>query len=468
MSRDDSTGTGPNGIEPPGDCGEARYQPGFDVPAAHFTPWVVGVPPALCHDSAMFNTLPIAIGLRYTRAKRRNHFISFISVVSMVGLVLGVTALITVLSVMNGFERELRERILGMASHATIQSFDGSLRDWQPLLEQVEAVDPRVLAAAPYVSGEAMLSAFGNISGALIRGIEPQAEQRVARIGEHMIRGSLEDLEAGAFRVVLGNELAAQLGARVGDSIVLMAPQASVTPAGVLPRMRRFQVSGLFEVGMYEYDRGSAFIHLDDARAVFQTGEGVTGLRLQLSDMMQAGSISREVARSLDGIFRVSDWTQQHANLFRAIQMEKVVMFIILSLIVAVAAFNIVSTLVMLVTDKQSDIAILRTLGLKPSAVMLVFVVQGVVIGTVGVALGVLGGVTLAQNIDVVVPFIERLFGTQFLSAEVYYINELPSELRAEDILRVSGIAFLLTLLATLFPAWRASRTRPAEALRYE
>ncbi len=424
--------------------------------------------PPLWHDSGMFKPLPIAIGLRYTRAKRRNHFISFISVVSMIGLVLGVTALITVLSVMNGFERELRERILGMASHATIQAYDGSLRDWEMLSRRVEHADPRVEAVAPYVAGEAMFSAFGNISGALVRGIDPEAEQRVARIGEHMIRGSLDALQAGAFRVVLGNELALQLGLRVGDTVVLMAPQASVTPAGVLPRMRRFEVAGLFEVGMYEFDRGTAFIHLDDARAVFQTGEGVTGLRLRLTDLMQAGLVSRDVANSLDGLFRVSDWTREHANLFRAIQMEKVVMFIILSLIVAVAAFNIVSTLVMLVTDKQSDIAILRTLGLKPSAVMLVFIVQGVVIGTVGVLLGVIGGVSLALNIDVVVPFIERVTGTQFLAADVYYISDLPSELRLEDVMRISGLAFVLTLLATLFPAWRAARTRPAEALRYE
>jgi len=416
----------------------------------------------------MFKPLPLAIGLRYTRAKRRNHFISFISVVSMIGLVLGVTALITVLSVMNGFERELRERILGMASHATIQSFEGSLRNWEGLSERVEASHPRVLAAAPYVAGEAMLSAFGNISGALIRGIEPDSEQRVARISEHMVRGSLQNLESGTFKIILGVELAAQLGARVGDSIVLMAPQASVSPAGVVPRMRRFVVTGMFEVGMYEYDRGTAFIHLDDARALFQTGEGVTGLRLRLDDLMQAGPVGREVARSLEGVFRVTDWTQQHANLFRAIQMEKVVMFIILSLIVAVAAFNIVSTLVMLVTDKQSDIAILRTLGLTPSGVMLVFMVQGVVIGLVGITLGVVGGVSLALNIDVVVPLIERLTGTEFLSADVYYINELPSDLRVEDVIRISGLAFLLTVLATLFPAWLASRTRPAEALRYE
>lgn len=416
----------------------------------------------------MFKPLSLAIGLRYTRAKRRNHFISFISVVSMIGLILGVTALITVLSVMNGFERELRERILGMASHATIQAFDGSLRHWEPISAQVEAGDPRVVAAAPYVTGEAMLSAYGNISGAMVRGIVPAMEVRVARIAEHIVRGDLDALQAGGFRIVLGQELAWQLGVSVGDHVVLMAPQASVTPAGVLPRMRRFEVAGVFEVGMFEFDRGTAFIHLDDARIIFQTGEGVTGIRLKLEDLMQAGRVSREVAQSLDGLFRVSDWTQQHANLFRAIQMEKMVMFIILSLIVAVAAFNIVSTLVMLVTDKQSDIAILRTLGLSPGGVMLVFMVQGIVIGVVGIILGVIGGVSLALHIDVVVPWIEHLTGAEILAADVYYISELPSELRAADVLRISGLALVLTVLATLFPAWRAARTRPAEALRYE
>lgn len=416
----------------------------------------------------MFRPLPLAIGLRYTRAKRRNHFISFISVVSILGLVLGVMALITVLSVMNGFERELRDRILGMASHATIQDVNGGVRNWQSLKEQVETIDERVLAAAPYVQGEAMLSATGNISGALIRGVDPEAEERVARIGEHMTQGRLGELEPGAYRIVLGRELAAELRVRVGDSLILMAPQASVSPAGVMPRMRRFEVAGIFEVGMYEYDRGTAFIHLQDAQAVFQTGENVTGLRLRLTDMMRAGVVSREVAGQLDGLFRVSDWTRQHANLFRAIQIEKMVMFIILSLIVAVAAFNIVSTLIMLVTDKQGDIAILRTLGLSPSGVMLVFVVQGVVIGAIGILLGSVAGVALALNIDVVVPFIERAMGIEFLAADVYYISDLPSELKASDVFRVGGIAFLLTVVATLFPAWRAARTQPAEALRHD
>ena len=416
----------------------------------------------------MFRPLTVAIGLRYTRAKRRNHFISFISVVSIIGLILGVMALITVLSVMNGFERELRERILGMASHATIQEADGGLQDWESLQKRVTDIDKRVLAAAPYVQGEAMLSARGEISGGLIRGIEPAAEEQVAQIGEHMTQGRLSALEPGRYRIVLGRELAAQLRVRPGDSLILMAPQASVSPAGVMPRMRRFEVAGLFEVGMYEYDRGTAFIHLDDARAVFQTGEGVTGLRLRVDDMMRAGVISRDVAGELGGLFRVQDWTRQHANLFRAIQMEKMVMFIILSLIVAVAAFNIVSTLIMLVTDKQADIAILRTLGLSPAGVMVVFVVQGVVIGTIGILLGSAAGVALAMNIDVVVPFIERVAGIEFLAADVYYISDLPSELRASDVVRVAGLGFLLTVLATLFPAWRAARTQPAEALRYD
>ncbi|WP_017942269.1 MULTISPECIES: lipoprotein-releasing ABC transporter permease subunit [unclassified Thioalkalivibrio] len=416
----------------------------------------------------MFRPLTLAIGLRYTRAKRRNHFISFISVVSIIGLVLGVMALITVLSVMNGFERELRERILGMASHATISEANGGLRDWQRLQRAAPEIDDRVVAAAPYVQGEAMLSARGNISGALIRGVEPEAEERVARIGEHMLQGELGSLEAGRYRVVLGRELAAELRVRVGDSIILMAPQASVSPAGVMPRMRRFEVSGLFEVGMYEYDRGTAFIHLEDAQAVFQMGEQVTGLRLRLTDMMEAGVVARDVAAQLDGLFRVSDWTRQHANLFRAIQMEKMVMFIILSLIVAVAAFNIVSTLIMLVTDKQGDIAILRTLGLSPAGIMVIFMVQGVVIGAIGILLGTLAGVSLAANIDVVVPFIERVSGVEFLSAEVYYISDLPSELKLSDVLRVGILGFLLTVVATLFPAWRAARTQPAEALRYD
>lgn len=416
----------------------------------------------------MFTPLPIAIGLRYTRAKRRNHFISFISLVSILGVALGVAALITVLSVMNGFEIEVRERILGMTAHATIQRFDGSMTEWQELSRQVEAADPRILAAAPYVSGEAMASLGGQMSGVLVRGVQPDQEERVSRIADHMTRGQLSDLQPGEFQIILGLELAHHLRARIGDQILLLAPQATVSPAGVLPRMRRFEVIGFFEVGMYEYDRNTALLQIDDARLFFQTGEGVTGLRLRLTDLMLAGRVSREVARTLPGHYGVNDWTQQHANLFRAIQMEKLIMFIILSLIIAVAAFNIVSMLIMLVTDKQADIAILRTLGLTPAAVMGVFMVQGIVIGLIGIALGIAGGVLLATHIDSIVPWIEQLAGIEFLAADVYYINELPSDLRLSDVTRIATLGFILTVLATLFPAWRASRTQPAEALRHE
>ena len=420
------------------------------------------------HSFRMFRPLSVAIGLRYTRAKRRNHFISFISVVSILGLMLGVMALIVVLSVMNGFEKELRERILGMASHATLEESRRALSDWENVKERVLEADERVLAAAPYIQREAMLSARNRISGGMIRGVEPELELDVAPIGEHVKEGSLEQLEAGGYGIILGRELAAELQVRVGESLILMAPQASVSPAGVMPRMRRFEVIGLFEVGMYEYDRGTAFIHLEDAQAVFQMGDQVTGLRLRLTDMMQAGRISQDLSRELNGAYFISDWTRQHANLFRAIQIEKIMMFIILSLIVAVAAFNIVSTLIMLVTDKQGDIAILRTLGMSPSGIMAVFVVQGMVIGVLGILLGTAAGVTLALNIDVLVPFIEQATGVEFLSADVYYISDLPSELDPADVMRVGGVAFLLTILATLFPAWRAARIQPAEALRHD
>jgi len=424
-------------------------------------------PLRLCFNPRMFRPLELFIGLRYTRAKRRNHFISFISLISMLGIALGVTALITVLSVMNGFEKELRERILGMVSHATISDFSGRLEDWQSLSARI-ADEPRVLGRAPYIQAEGMLSAQGQVSGALIRGVLPELEKDVSQVGEHIKFGSMEALRSGAYGVVLGKELAASLGAGMGDRVTLITPQASVTPAGVMPRLRRLQVVGIFEVGMYEYDRGTAFMHLEDTARVFQYEDAVTGLRLRMDDMMRAPFIARDVAGNLGGRYWVNDWTRQHANFFRAVKTEKTVMFIILSLIVAVAAFNIVSTLVMVVTDKQADIAILRTLGLSPASVMAVFMVQGTVIGLVGTALGVLGGVTLALNVETIVPVIEQMLGTQFLPADVYYISDLPSELVLYDVIRVGGLAFLLTAVATIYPAWRASRTQPAEALRYE
>lgn len=415
----------------------------------------------------MFRPLELYIGFKYTRAKRRNHFISFISLTSMLGIALGVTALITVLSVMNGFERELRERILGMVSHATISEFGGKLQNWQNLAAKA-GQHARVIGVAPYIQAEGMLSTGQQVSGVLLRGILPDWEAEVADVGEHIVFGALEDLQSGGFGIVLGAELAAILGAGVGDRITLVTPQAAVTPVGVLPRLRRLTVVGIFEIGMYEYDRGTAFLHLDDAQALYQMGEHVSGLRLKLDDMMQAPAIAREVASSLPGYHWVNDWTRQHANFFKAVQTEKLVMFIILSLIVAVAAFNIVSTLVMVVTDKQADIAILRTLGLTPASVMLVFMVQGTLIGLIGTILGVLGGMGLALNVEVIVAGIEQLFNVQFLPPDVYYISRFPSELNSLDVIRVASLAFILTIIATLYPAFRAARTHPAQALRYE
>lgn len=415
----------------------------------------------------MFRPLELFIGLRYTRAKRRNHFISFISLISMVGIMLGVMALITVLSVMNGFEKELRERILGMVSHATISEFSGRLGDWEGVAAQLTD-QPRVLGSAPYVQAEGMLSGNGLVSGAMVRGIVPERERTVSRVADQVRFGSMDRLQDGAYGIVLGKELAAALGAGVGDRVTLVTPQASVTPAGVMPRIRRLEVVGVFEVGMYEYDRSTAFVHLDDARRIFQMGDEITGLRLRMDDLMRAPLIARQVAADLGGSYWVSDWTRQHANFFRAVRTEKTVMFIILSLIVAVAAFNIVSTLVMVVTDKQADIAILRTLGLSPASVMGVFMVQGTLIGFIGTTVGVILGVLLALNVETIVPAIEQLLGYQFLAPDVYYISDLPSELRTFDVVRVGSLAFAVTVLATLYPAWRASRTQPAEALRYE
>lgn len=415
----------------------------------------------------MFKPLPLFIGLRYTRAKRRNHFISFISLISIMGITLGVMALITVLSVMNGFEQELRTKILGMASHVKVAQWDGKLANWEDLQRRVKE-HPQVVGSAPLVSFEGMMNQGEVVSGALFTGIDPAEEPQVSDIHMHMESGSLADLTPGGFNIILGADLASTMGVGVGDKVTVITPQATVTPAGVLPRLKRFTVSGLFSVGMYEYDRSTAFVHIQDAGRLFSMGDDVSGLRLKLSDLFRAPQVSHELNQMLGGDFWITDWTQRHANFFKAVRTEKNVMFIILMLIVAVAAFNIVSTLVMLVTDKQPDIAILRTLGLTPSQVMGVFMVQGVVIGLLGTLLGVLLGVLLASNIDVVVPAIERLFNTQFLAADVYNISELPSDLRWADVVKIAIVSFGLTIVATLYPSWQASRTQPAEALRYE
>ncbi|MEE8428590.1 MAG: lipoprotein-releasing ABC transporter permease subunit [Gammaproteobacteria bacterium] len=415
----------------------------------------------------MFQPLAVCIGLRYTRAKRRNHFISFISLVSMSGIALGITALITVLSVMNGFEQELRDRILSMTSHATIQGVEGPLADWQDIAATARE-EGRVVGVAPFVRGETMLVHDQQVSGAMIRGILPELEPEVSEVGEHMQDGQLRDLRAGEYGIILGQELAWSLDVDVGQQITVVSPQANLSPAGLLPRLRRFTVTVIFSIGMYEYDRGVALVHLDDAARLFRLGDGVSGIRLRLEDLFEAPQVARKLAAGLPGPHRVTDWTHEHANFFRAVRTEKRVMFVILALIVAVAAFNIVSTLVMVVTDKQSDIAILRTLGVSPRFIMIVFIIQGLVIGIFGTVVGIIGGVALALNVETIVPALERLFNVQFLAAEVYYISDLPSRLNWNDVWRVAGVAFLLTLVATLYPAWRASRTQPAEALRYE
>ena len=410
----------------------------------------------------------LAVGLRYTRARKgsgRNAFISFIALTSMAGIALGVAALIVVLSVMNGFQQELRTRILSVASHIEIRGF--------PEIKDVAAVEaaarknPRVVATAPYVLGQTMLSSGDANRGALIRGIDPAREDGVADIGRSMRRGTLASLTPGSFNVVLGAELARALGLRVGDSVVAITPQGTVTPAGTLPRLKTFTVSGIFEVGMFEFDSGLALVNIEDAQKLYRL-TNPSGVRLKLDDMFAAPRVAMELLSVLPIDADVRDWTRNHANFFRAVAIEKRVMFIILTLIVAVAAFNIVSAQVMLVTDKRADIAILRTLGAAPSSVMAIFMIQGALIGFIGTAIGVIGGVLLALNVETVVPAIERAFSIQFLDKSVYYISDLPSDLQRGDVITIASIALVLALVATIYPSWRAARVNPADALRYE
>jgi lipoprotein-releasing system permease protein len=415
----------------------------------------------------MLTPYELFVGLRYTRAKRRNHFISFISITSMAGIALGVAALIVVLSVMNGFQKELRVRILGVASHIQIGGLDGNLKGWPQVAEQASR-NPEVLASAPYVMAQGLLSYRQTVQGSLVRGVLPGEENKVADIGAHMKTGSLADLEAGKFRIVLGRELALSVGARVGDKVVLIAPQGQITPAGILPRLKQFEVAGIFEVGMFEYDSGLALIHLEDAQKLYRLDTSVSGVRLKLRDLFAAPRVSRELSETLSAEVHVTDWTRSHANFFRAVQIEKRVMFIILLLIVAVAAFNIVSTLVMAVTDKRADIAILRTLGAAPGDIMKIFIIQGALIGMVGTLIGVAAGVVIALNVDVVVPAIEQAFGFQFLAKDVYYISDLPSDLQLWDVMVIGLTSLVLSLAATLYPSFKAARINPAEALRYE
>jgi lipoprotein-releasing system permease protein len=416
----------------------------------------------------MFRPLALCIGLRYTRAKRRNGFISFISAASVLGIALGVTALITVVSVMNGFEKELRARILGMISHATISGAGAGLAEteWQSAIA-LAARDPRVIGSAPYVEREAMLQGQ-QVAGAIVRGIDPAQEITVSEIAGDIKSGSLDALRPGAFGIVLGQELAWVLGAQLGDKVTVYAPEVRSTPVGAMPTLRSFTVVGIFSAGMQEYDRGLAMIHVADAQRLYRMGDQVTGVRLKLTDLFQAWHVARDLADTLGGFYRVRDWSQENSNFFEAVRMEKMVMFIILSLIIAVATFNLVSSLVMLVTDKQSDIAILRTLGLSPREVMAVFVVQGSIIGVLGTILGVLGGLALSFNVERLVRGLERLFDRQFLSPDIYYISTLPSDPQLLDVVVTAAMALVLAGLATIYPAWRASRTDPAAALRHE
>jgi lipoprotein-releasing system permease protein len=429
------------------------------------------------------------VGMRYTRAKRKNHFISFISLTSMIGIALGVAALIVVLSVMNGFQKDLRTRILGVASHLEITGNNNALEDWTSIAA-LSSKREHVLASAPYITAQAMLSYGQGVQGAIIRGILPAAEEKVADLGKSMKVGALNDLRAGEFGIILGTDLAYNLGAQIGDKVVVMAPQGQFTPAGVVPRLKQFTVIGLFSSGMQEYDAGLALIHIDDAAKLYRMENRVSGVRLKLDDLFLAPKISAELGENLNqtaishetkdsttgdivqnvigGKYYVTDWTQQHANFFKAVQMEKRVMFIILTLIVAVAAFNIVSTLVMAVTDKRSDIAIMRTFGASPASIMTIFIIQGALIGIIGTLIGATFGVMVALNIDVIIPFIESLFHIQFLAKDVYQISEVPSDLIFSDVIAIVIVSIILSLLATLYPSWRASQINPAEALRYE
>ena len=385
----------------------------------------------------------------------------------MLGIALGVAALIIVLSVMNGFQKEIRARILGITPHLQVTSESAQVNAWHPVLDIVSA-HPDVQSASPYITGQGMLSQDENVQGVMVRGILPEGEEKLTGLGEKMKAGKLSELRAGEFGIVLGSDLARSLGVRVGGTVLLITPQGQITPAGMIPRLKQFHVVGIFEIGMSPYDNALALIHLNDAQKLYRLGDAVSGISARLKNLDRAPQVSLELEGQLPRYLYATDWTRQNANYFRAVQMEKKMMFIILSLIVAVAAFNIVSTLVMAVTDKQADIAILRTLGASPSSIMKIFMVQGVLIGLVGAVIGVISGVIIALNIGSIIPFIEHIFGVQFLAKDVYFISELPSDLHQNDVIEVAAFSFVISLIATLYPSWRASKIQPAEALRYE
>jgi len=413
----------------------------------------------------MFRPLEIFVGLRYLRARRLSRFVSFISLMSLLGVAVGVAALIVVISVMNGFENELRHRLLAMTSHASVTGPHGQLAEWRRAVDTVGRL-PGILGAAPYVEIQGMLGNGANLKAAMVRGIDPSLEPAVSRVDESMVMGNLDSLRQGSHGIILGRLLAGQLGVAPGDSVTLMVPK--VAGSGLVPRLRRFTVTGVFEVGMQEQDGVLALINLQDASDVLELGDAVTGIRLRLENLFSAPAVSRQVAAVLGPGFVARDWTEENASYFRAVRIEKTMMTIILSLVVAVAAFNIVATLVMVVTDKRSEIAILRTLGLSSGGVMRAFLVQGVVIGLVGTLLGAILGIPVALNVETIAGGIERLLGVEFMPADLYYIARLPSDLRVPDVARILLLAFVLCAGSTVYPAFRASRTQPAEALRYD
>jgi lipoprotein-releasing system permease protein len=407
------------------------------------------------------------IGTRYLRSTHRRGFVSFVALVSVLGLALGVATLIVVLSVMNGFQREIRSRILSVTSHATMMGLEGTLSNWRQVQSEVRK-QPGVVAAVPYIEEQAMLANGAHIDGATVRGVLPEEEKTATGLAQRMIAGKLDALQGGEYNTILGSALAKDLNVGVGGSVVLIAPDGIATPNGVVPRMRRFRVAGIFASGMYEIDRNYALVHLADAARLFRLGDRVTGIRLALEDPLRAPATVRKVAVALGGNFYVKDWTMDHESFFRSIDSMKKMMFIILFMIVAVAAFNIVATLVMIVKDKQTDISILRTHGAGPPNVLLTFIVQGVLIGLAGTVLGAFLGKIISDNLGSIVGVLERLFDTQFIDARVYFISDLPTYVEGGDVLRICGVAFVLCALATIYPAWRASRTAPAEALRRE